>query len=263
MTKTKFTAYLIEDLPEARDNLIQILTEVLPEIQIIGEADNIISAAKLLANRQPDILFLDIELGNHTAFDLLDMVPNLSAKIIFTTASDEYAIKAFRYSAMDYLLKPIDPDELVSAIEKIVLTKSNIQTSQIDILKEVRKIQDESKSDSLIPDNALSRIALHTMEKIQIVELVDVVRCEADGNYSKFYIRDKTPILVTRTLKEYDKLLADQGFLRVHQSHLVNTKHIDAYIKVDGGYLQMKDGSKVAVSVRKKSSVMAALDELN
>lgn len=244
------TAYIVEDISAARENLKMSLAEYCPQIELIGEAGSVVEALKLLKDKMPDILFLDIELGNETAFDLLDLLPELDSHIIFTTASQEYAIRAFRYAAVDYLLKPIDPDELVEAVNR-AQQKPHLESEQVKVL--TNAMTDQTKVD---------RIALHTLEKMYIVDVSSILRCEADGNYTMFYIDGRTPILVTRTLKEYDQLLSPGGFIRVHQSHLVNTRAIREYVKVDGGYLVMNNGNKVPVSTRKRSQVLAQLDQL-
>ena len=247
----KQTAVIVEDVLAARDNLKFILGENHPEIEIIGEAESVVQAAKLLNSVQPEILFLDVELGDGTAFDLLDIIGLPNAQIIFTTASEEYAIRAFRYAALDYLMKPIDPDDLGNALSKTSGARK-VQGDQIEIL-----------TDQLSNSEKSSRIALHTMEKVHVVDLADIMRCESDGNYTHFILKDQRPILVTRTLKEYDKLLKSRSFLRVHQSHLLNMEHIKEFVKTDGGYIVLSNGEKIPVSTRKRSAVNEALDSLN
>lgn len=248
METRNLTAVIVEDVPASRENLMAMIHEHCPQIDVVASAASVVEAAKAIRKDAPDILFLDIELGNETAFDLLDILPGLKCQIIFTTASEEYAIKAFRYAAIDYLLKPIDPDELIEATHKLSYQASTAP-EQIEILN-------EQMNKNAVP----VRLALHTMDRMFIIDIRDIQRCEADGNYTKFYIAGKSPILVTRTLKDFDRLLKVAGFIRAHQSHLVNAKHISEFVKVDGGYLVMKDGSKVPVSTRKRSSVIQQLE---
>lgn len=238
-------AVLIDDIPAAIKMLESDLQTHCPEIEIIGKAASVVSAAKLLRELKPDVVFLDIELEDGNAFDLLQILPEISFKIIFVTASDKYAIRAFRFSAIDYLLKPIDIDELKDAVQKI---KNSDSKEKIDVLL-----------DHWSNKNASDRIALHSNDEIKIVNLLDIVRCESDNNYTNFYFVNKGRFLVTRTLKSYDQLLSESGFIRVHQSHLVNIKHIKSYVKTDGGYLLMSDQSRVPVAVRKKAEVMDLL----
>ncbi len=238
-------AVVVDDIEKFRDNLIQDLNDYCPEIEVVGTADGVVSAAKEIKAKNPDVVFLDIQINQGTAFDLLEVLGDVNFKIIFTTASDEYAIKAFKLSAIDYLLKPIDIDELKSAVSK--LSKENEDDYQL--LKS--NINEEDKSNK--------RLALHSQDKIEIVEIGNIVRCESNVNYTQFYFVDGSKMLVTKTLKEFDKMLSEFGFYRVHQSHLINIDHLKEYVKIDGGYLKMQDGSSVPISTRKKSSVLKLL----
>ncbi len=246
-------AVIIDDVATARETLQEDVATYCPDVEIIGTADGVVSGAKLLRELKPNLLFLDIELQDGTGFDVLEIIPDLTAKVIFTTASNAYAIKAFRFSATDYLLKPIDPDELMEAVEKAKVTSTTTedQKESIGLLLESMKTKQPPR-----------KLALHSQEKIHVANVADIVRLEAGGNCTFFHFQDSSRLLVTKTLKEYDKLLSDAGFLRVHQSHLVNTELIKEYIKTEGGYLVMKNGTRVPVSVRKKTEVMKILDQL-
>lgn len=246
------TAIIVEDLTDALQLLKSDLESQHPDIKIIATAQSVVSAAKALRKQEPDILFLDIMLGDGTGFDVLEIFPKLSSKIIFVTASDEFAIKAFKFAAIDYVLKPYSDQELSEALAR---AKAQLQPSQerLNILK-----------DSLVsPDKAPERISLHTLDKIIVVNLNDIVRCEADSNNTKFYLQDGQMIFVTKTLKYFADLLKPYGFLRVHQSHLINIQCITAFIKTDGGYLMLKNGQHVPVSVRKKANVIEILDRMH
>jgi two-component system LytT family response regulator len=192
------------------------------------------------------VVFLDIELEDGSGFDLLQILPEVNFKIIFVTASDQHAIRAFRFSAIDYLLKPIDLESLKEAVGKAA---SNDSRANVEVLLD----HWSGKPDS-------SRIALHSSDEIKVVDISDIVRCESDNNYTTFHFINKTRFLVTRTLKSFDQLLREKGFYRVHQSHLVNITHIKSYIKSEGGYLLMSDHSRVPVAVRKKAEVVELLD---
>jgi len=174
----------------------------------------------------------------------------LDAKVIFTTASNEYAIKAFQVAAVDYLLKPIDPDLLVKAVAKSQEDTANTK-EQINIL-----------TDSLKSEKPSSKIALHTMDKIVISDIKDILRCEASGNYTTFFLRSGDKVMVTKTLKEYDEILSPHNFIRTHQSHLANANLVKEFVKTEGGYLIMVDESNVPVSVRKRAEVIQYLDQL-
>jgi two-component system LytT family response regulator len=243
--KQILTAVIIEDIEDARLALNQDIKDYCPEVQVIGEAEGVVSGIKLLQNVKPDIIFLDIQMGDGTGFDLLEIIGEGDAKVIFTTASDAYGIKAIKYSALEYLLKPIDPDELKAAVQK---AKDNSaatgQERGIEILTNQLKNQ------------TTDRIALNTQDRITVVKVADIVRCASDVNYTYFHFADKTSVLVTKTLKEFDGLLSDKGFIRVHQSHLVNVEHIKELVKADGGTLRLSDGSSVPVSTRRKQDVI-------
>lgn len=247
-----YTAVLVDDMPNALQLLQSDLEINHPEIEIIGTANSVVSAAKLLRAKSPDILFLDIMLGDGTGFDVLEIIPNLKSKVIFVTASDEYAIKAFKFAAIDYLLKPYGDDELAKAINKAKLQMAP-DREQLSILKETLST----------PTSKPTKISLHTLEKISVVAINDIIRCVSDNNNTQFYLRDGKKIFVTKTLKYFADILKDCGFMRTHQSHLVNLNYVKEFIKSDGGYLILTDGSNVPVSVRKRVEVLDVLKRLS
>lgn len=235
----KFRALIIDDLALAIANLQADIAEHCPNIEIIGTANGVLEGAQLLKKVEPDVIFLDIQMEDGNGFDLLDIINYDKIHIIFTTASQEFAIKAFQYDAMDYLLKPIAPELLKKAVAKLEE-------------KEFEQNQDDNRN----------HLILHTQEEIRLVKIQEIVRCESSNNYTLFYFDDGTKLLVSKTLKEYEKILPSQ-FIRVHQSHLINIKKVKSYVKSEGGYLLMNDGSHVSVSVRKKSELMEILSDLN
>lgn len=238
-------AIIIDDSSNAIAALRADIADYCPDIEVIGDADGVVNGAKVVRELNPELVFLDIQMGDGSGFDLLEILGEHRPKIIFTTSSNEHAIQAFRFSAIDYLLKPIDPEELQAAVKKAVKSTSQ----QIHTLKSHLK-------------GGGNRIALNSQDKIQVIDIPDIVRCESSGSYTLFCTSDGEQVLVTRTLKEYDQLLSSQGFLRVHQSHLVNLDYVREFVKSDGGYLVMKDKSEVPVSSRKKSTVLSVLGEL-
>lgn len=248
---TKHTAILVDDIPSALQLLENDIEQKHPSITVIGKAKSVVEAAKLLRKGEPDILFLDIMLGDGTGFDVLEIFPNLRSKIIFVTASDEYAIRAFKFAAIDYVLKPYSKEDLSTAIEKA--------TQQIQPDKQQLSVLKDSIAS---PNQRPNKISLHTLDKIIVVELNDIVRCKSDNNYTEFFFQDGTKILVTKTLKTFADLLKNYQFLRVHQSHLVNVSYVKAFIKSDGGYLVLKDKNTVSVSVRKRAEVIGALNTI-
>ncbi|SFT85832.1 two component transcriptional regulator, LytTR family [Lishizhenia tianjinensis] len=238
-------AVIIDDMEAARTALKADLESYCPDIEIIGEAQGVVSGAKLIKEVSPELVFLDVQMPDGSGFDLLEILPQLDFDVIFTTASDAYALKAFKVSAVDYLMKPIDPDDLMEAVKRA--KDQNNSSERLSLLKE--NMQGSKK------------IALNTLEKIQIVNIEDIIRCESSVNYTTFYFMDGTKLLVTKTLKEFDKMLSEYNFFRVHQSHLINTEFIKEFLKTNGE-LVMKDGTKVPVSTRKKAQVMEMLNNL-
>ena len=247
----KLTAILVEDIPRALEMLANDIFKNHKELEIIGKAKSVVEAAKLLRKNQPDILFLDIMLGDGTGFDLLEIFPSLSSKIIFVTASDAYAIKAFKFAAIDYILKPYSDEDLATAIEKA--------TNQIQPDKNQLSVLQQAISE---PNQQLKRISLHTSDKIIVVNLDEIIRCKSDNNYTTFYFEGGKKLLVSKTLKYYADILKEYQFLRVHQSHLVNIKYIKEFVKSDGGYLILNDNSNIPISVRKKQEVIETIKKL-
>lgn len=246
------TAIIVEDMPDALQLLQRDIEANHTDIQITGTAQSVVEAAKLLRKNHPDILFLDIMLGDGTGFDILEIVPDLKSKIIFVTASDEFAIRAFKFAAIDYVLKPYSQEDLALAINR---AKEQLRPNQerLDILKDTLAA----------PERKPDKISLHTLDKIIIVNLDAIVRCESDSNNTIFHLKDKRKIFVTKTLKYFSDMLKGYEFLRIHQSHLVNLQYISEYIKTDGGYLMLKNGENVPVSVRKKVEVIEILDRMH
>ena len=232
-------AVIIDDIPEAISVLKSDLENYCVNIEVVGSAEGVVTGAKLIRDLKPDLVFLDIQMKDGSGFDLLEIVPDVQFKLIFTTASDEFAVKAFKFAAVDYLLKPIDPDELMDAVSRIEGQDKAAQ--RIDLLKE-----------NFVK---AKRIALNTLEKIHIVNVEEILRCESNINYTMFYFTEGTKLLVTKTLKEFDNLLSGHNFIRVHQSHLINTNFIKEFLK-SAGDIVMKDGTKVPVSTRKKQVLM-------
>jgi two-component system, LytTR family, response regulator len=250
MTKT-LTAIIVEDMPEAMQLLAHDINYYCPDVTVIGTATSVVSAAKLIREQAPDILFLDISLGDGNGFDLLEIFPNLPSHLIFITASEEYAIRAFRFSATDYLLKPLNSNQLIKAIEKVQRMKNNEKQS-LALLRESIKN----------PDRLPTKISLHTLDKISIINIADIIRCESDSNNTWFFLMDNSKIYVTKTMKYYEDLLSDHQFVRVHQSHLINFNYVQEFLKKEGGFLKMRNNHEVPVSTRKKAEVLAMIGDI-
>ena len=181
------------------------------------------------------------------------MWPEIDFEIIFTTAFDQFAIKAIKYSALDYLLKPIDPEELVNALKKVENKLSNQKVNQ-----NIQVLLDNIKARDADPH----KIILSTSEKIHIIETDQILRCESDNYYTNFFLADGKKILISKTLKENEQLLSDHNFIRPHKSHLVNVKYIKGFLKYDGGYIEMTDGSRIPVSRRKREKIIEVIMHL-
>ncbi|MBA6155447.1 response regulator transcription factor [Tenacibaculum sp. S7007] len=246
----KLTAIIVEDMPSALEMLYNDLTTFHSEIEVIGTAKSVVEASKFLRKQQPDILFLDIMLGDGTGFDVLEIYPDLQSKVIFVTASDEFAIKAFKFAAIDYVLKPYSNKDLTNAINK---AKSQIKPDK----EQLTVLQQSINS----PNQRPKKISLNTSDKIVVVNLDDIVRCKSDNNYTEFFMNDGQKILVGKTLKYFADMLKELEFTRVHQSHLVNLQYIKEFVKSDGGYLVLKNKTTIPVSVRKKNEVLQLLEK--
>ncbi|HEX9979682.1 MAG TPA: LytTR family DNA-binding domain-containing protein [Flavobacterium sp.] len=251
------TAVLIDDDQHLRAGLKSLLALYANDIHIIGEAESVKSGVALLQNLQPEVIFLDIHLADGTGFDILEQMAKIKGKstahLIFITAHEQYAVKAFKFSALDYILKPVGPEELQDTIAKIktVAGKSS-SFEHIDLLLEnIRRKVDNYK-----------RIALSTSDGIHLFEVADIIRCEAKVNYTEFFIKNHKPILISRTLKEYEELLTEHGFERIHQSHLINLSYLKSYIKSDGGYVIMADNTKIPLALSKKEKLQQLIKAL-
>lgn len=243
-------AVIIDDIEQARITLKKDLETYTPEVNVIGEASGVIEGAKLLKKITPDVLFLDIQMQDGSGFDLLDILSDIKFHIIFITASDAHAIKAFQYAAIHYLVKPVDPDKLIASIQQLKTRLSN-EPERYKFL-----------NDSLKNNNKLqTRLALNTQEKIHIVNIADILRCESNVNYTEFYFVNHKKIVVTKTLKDFEEILTAHGFYRVHQSHLINTAYLKEFIKSDDELL-MTDDTRIPVSSRRRAEVMKMLDGL-
>ncbi len=243
-------AIIIEDEKSNRENLTALLQNYCPEVPLVEVCASAIEGRQAILKHKPDLVFLDIEMPGGDGFSLLDSLTEINFEVIFVTAHDHYAIKAIKACALDYILKPIDILELTRAVDKAknaLLRKSNDQ--RLQNFKHNRN------------QHASSRIALPLSDKIEFVEISSITHCQAEGNYTKLFIQNQTPLLVSQTLKEYDELLIHQGFMRVHQSHLVNIKCIKSFIKSDGGYLKLLDGTSVPVSRQRKEMVLEWLKQ--
>ena len=246
------TAIIIDDEKTSRDTLQGLLNRYCKNVEVIDQADGYANGIESVKKHNPEVIFLDIQMPDGSGFQLLEQLGDVNFEVIFTTAYDQYAIKAIKYSALDYLLKPIIPDDLIDAVEKAEQrkTKSSTNTNIKVLLNNVSQ-SGESK-----------KIVLSTAEKMHVIDIDDIIRCESDDYYTRFFFKDTKTLLISKTLKEHEELLGDRYFMRPHKSHLVNLKYIKSYSKIDGGYIIMSDGSKIPVSRRKKEKVLDILSHL-
>ena len=242
---------IVEDEKSNRDNVAKILSEYCPKVEIVAQCASAVEGKKAIMKNQPDLVFLDVEMPGGSGFSLLESIEEIDFEVIFVTAYDHYGIKAVKFCALDYLLKPVDILELTHAIEKLEkrLTEKNENLRMKTLLA-----NRHSESNNL-------KIALPLSDKIEFIEISTILRCEGEGNYTHIHLVNGENILASKTLKEFDELLADHNFLRVHQSHLINLNEVKSYIKTDGGYIKMKDGSSVSISRQRREWVVERLKQ--
>ncbi len=245
-------AIIIEDELHAREFLKNIVTTYCPELKLVALASGVEDGIAAIKEHQPDIIFLDIEMQTGTGFDLLEQFPDPQFDVIFTTAYDHYAIKAIKFSAIDYLLKPIEIEELQQAVNKITTKKNSDQQHQaLQML--LRNLK--------TPPQGQQSITLATSDGLEFVPLQNIIRIEASGPYSYFFLKDKKKIMVSRHLKEYEMMLSDHGFFRLHNSHIINISEVNRMVRTDGGYVIMSDDSKIGISPKKKDEFMQKMSE--
>jgi two-component system LytT family response regulator len=239
-------AILIDDETHCRESLSIQLEKYCSEIQLLAQCNSGAEGLDAIAQHQPDVVFLDVEMPTMNGFEMLQQFSRIPFEVIFTTGYDAYAIKAIRFSAIDYLLKPIDKDELIKAVAKVSRKTDHNLNQQLDILLE--KLDNKHA--------LLQKIALPTLDGFELVSLENIVHCEADSNYTHVVLKHAKKVLVSRTLKEIEELLDGHAFLRVHHSHLVNLNEIVRYIRGEGGYVVMSDNTSITVSRSRKDALL-------
>jgi two-component system LytT family response regulator len=239
-------AIIIDDEHNSIKSLSYDLEKYCPQVNIIGKCTSAKEGLKSIQQLQPDLVFLDINMPWMTGLELLEVLGEINFEVIFVTAHDQYAIKAFRLSAIDYLLKPIDHEELINAVKKVEVKQKNLTKEQLRHLKE-----------NMNPSSSLQRIGIPTKEGIDFILINDILYCEADSNYTYINLKDGKKLLSAKTLKEFDHLLRQNNFCRIHQSYLINLNHLKKYFRGDGGYVKMIDGTMLNVSRSKKEELLA------
>ena len=246
------SAVIVDDEKNNIDNLSILLKELFPDLKIIGEATDAVYAEKLIVQYKPDIVFLDIQMPGKNGFDLLTSLAIHNFELIFVTAFDQFGIQAVKFSAIDYLLKPVNAEELRKAVQKAIsriLEKK--QNKQLENLLNVLKNQQLKDA---------HRIALPSSKEIRFIRTTEIIRCESSNNYTTFHILNGESIVTSKPIFEYEEILQAYGFIRCHQTHLVNKRYIKSLVKQDGGYLLLENGSKIPISRMKREMVKKELE---
>lgn len=246
-------AVIVDDEKRSQDALIALLNRYCKYVDVVGVADGVENGLAIIPKLKPDIIFLDIQMPDGSGFKLLELLGDYTFQVIFVTAFDQYAIKAIRHSALDYLLKPVIPDDLVKAVEKAERRKQSKQMNEnIRVLLEHVRAS-RQKSDKII---------LSTAEQMHVVEIDSIIRCESDNYYTRFFFTNGKSLLVSKTLKENEELLREHEFIRPHKSHLINLKYVRGFNRQQGGQIIMTDGSIIPVSRRKREQVIGYISHL-
>ncbi|NQV01684.1 MAG: response regulator transcription factor [Bacteroidia bacterium] len=243
---------IIDDEAHMRQALEKLVSQYCPNLKVVARANGVKSGLEAIRNHRPDLVLLDIKMNDGTGFDLLERLDFIDFKVIFITAYDQYAIKAFKFSALDYLLKPVDADDLVEAVNKADQMVTDEMKDQLDTLTENMQTEDKAKK----------KIVLKTSDNIHLVKIRDILYCESDINYTRFYLVNGSRIIVSVTLKEYDEMLNGYGFFRVHKSFLINLAHIDRFEKAEGGTVILGNEHRIPVASRKKEQLLGFFERI-
>jgi two-component system, LytTR family, response regulator len=239
----KLKTIIIDDEKNAVDFIFSIIEEYCHGLEVIGKAFNMSEGVEKIKELKPDLIFLDVEMPNGTGFDLLEHFPEKDFDVVFITAFNHYAIKAIKFSAVDYILKPINIGELIEAVNKVIQKRSESTSGKNESFK---MLIENLKS------SYPSRLAIPTADGMEYLNPKDILRIEADRSYSWFFLAGNRKILVSKHLKEFQDLLSDRYFFRPHNSHLINLKYVKKYVRKDGGYIEMQDGTDIPVSRNRK-----------
>ncbi len=239
---------IIDDEPYCCETITTLL-EDCDDVEVVAVCYNAIDALSAIRQHAPDLVFLDVEMPKMNGFEMLEQLSSVNFEIIFTTGYDQYALKAIRFSAIDYLMKPVDEEELKNALQKVIRRSQKPIAKQLEIL--MQKIHQPAKP--------VNKIALPTMEGFQMIKVDDIISCESDSNYTSFRLKNNKKMVVCRNLKEMEELLEEHSFARVHRCYLVNLNEVEKFVKGEGGYLIMSDGSTIDVSRNKKDELLKRL----
>jgi len=243
---------IIDDEYHIRDTLINMLELNCPDVRVVGQASGVVSGIAAIKELQPELVFLDIQLKDGTGFDLLSGLSSIDFKVIFVTAYDHYAIQAFRFSAVDYLLKPVNPEQLKEAVQRA----GNLIRE--DFSKQMKVLDENLKSVS----NKNKKIILRTNESIHLLDVKDIICCDSDSSYTTIQTVEGEKIIVSKTLKDFEEMLTECGFYRVHKSYLINLVHIKRFDRQDGGYIILTNDLKIPVASRKREEMLELLEKM-
>jgi two-component system, LytTR family, response regulator len=249
----KLATLIVDDEQDAVNFISSIIREYCPRLEIIGTASSAREGVKIILERQPELVFLDVEMPHGSGFDLLAQFPEKTFDVVFITAFNHYAIKAIKFSAVDYILKPININEFIEAVDKVIhkrLSGSSRNTNYFELLENLK---------SEMP----SKLAIPTSDGMEYLKTNDIIRIEADRSYSRFFLKDKRKVLVSKNLNNYQELLSDRHFFRPHNSHLINLDHVKKYIRHEGGIIEMDDDSQVPISRTRRDLFLAQMSKLS
>ncbi|WP_343303616.1 LytTR family DNA-binding domain-containing protein [Chitinophaga niabensis] len=246
---SEIKAIIVDDEQHCIDALQTMLQKKCPEVTVLAGVNSVQDAKQIIDDLRPDLVFLDVEMPHQNGFELLKLYDKVHFDVIFTTAYEQYALKAIKFNALDYLLKPFSVQELQEALRKFHerrLNKQDNSTAPLEVfLQNMKTLQQTNK-----------KIALPTINGLVFMPVQNIVRCESTGNYTKIFFTDKKQLLVSKPLKEFEELLTDVDFFRVHNSHLINLQQMESYIQGEGGFALMSDGTQVEVSRRRKADFL-------
>ncbi|QHS60404.1 LytR/AlgR family response regulator transcription factor [Chitinophaga agri] len=251
---SEIKAIIVDDEQHCIDALQTMLQKKCPEVTVLGGVNSVKEAKELIMEVQPDVVFLDVEMPHQNGFELLKMFDKITFDVIFTTAYEQYALKAIKFNALDYLLKPFSVKELQDAIQKCISRRNaagnsaqpEMNTSPLEVFLQNMKTLHQTHK----------KIALPTINGLVFMPVQNIVRCESTGNYTRIFFTDKKNLMVSRPLKEFEELLTDVDFFRVHNSHLINLQQMQSYIQGEGGFALMSDGTQVEISRRRKADFL-------
>jgi two-component system LytT family response regulator len=243
---------IIDDEAHARETLARLLAVHCPQVTLVGEAGGVADGLRIIRDLHPQLVLLDIKMDDGTGFDLLRLCNSIDFKVIFITAYEKFAVRAFRFAAVDFLLKPVNPEELASAVRRADTLVQEHFNTQLQAMQENLRTDFRQKK----------KIVLKTMENIYLVDMQDITHCESDGCYTVVHTIAGDSIVISKTLREFEDMLSESGFFRVHKSYLINMMHINRFEKHEGGYIILTNNHKIPVASRKREELLELFEKL-